>query len=181
MKFRRRILVGVAVLAALVVAGSFLLPLTVTVERSVMIDAPASAIFPLVNSMQRTVEWSPWLERDPNVQNTFSGPESGVGNRMAWASERADVGNGTQEIVESVENARVVTALDFGAQGLATAEFLLAPQAASGETTEVTWTLVTDTGFNPMARIFGMLLDGLVGPDYEKGLANLKAAVEGAA
>ena len=177
MRFVRNILLGLAGLIVLAALGSFLLPRVVTVERTVTIDAPATDIFPLVNSMQRTVEWSPWLEKDPNVVNTFTGPESGVGNKMAWASDSPDVGTGTQEIVESVENQKVTTALDFGAQGLATAEFLLTD---SGGGTDVTWTLITDTGFNPMARIFGMMLDGFVGPDYEKGLANLKAVAEGA-
>ena len=95
---------------------------------------------------------------------------------MTWASDVPNVGNGTQEIVASTENARVDTALDFGEQGLANATFLLEP---SGEGTKVTWTLETDAGFNPMARYFGLLLDGFVGPDYEKGLANLKAVAEG--
>ncbi|MEM1235846.1 MAG: SRPBCC family protein [Pseudomonadota bacterium] len=175
MRLLKNIVLGLLGLVVLVALGSFLLPRVVTVERTVTIDAPASSVFPLVNSMQRTVEWSPWLEKDPNVVNTFSGPDSGVGNKMAWASDQPDVGNGTQEIVESVENQKVTTALDFGAQGLATAEFLLND---SGTGTDVTWTLITDTGFNPMARIFGTMLDGFIGPDYEKGLANLKAVAE---
>ncbi|MEM8592605.1 MAG: SRPBCC family protein [Pseudomonadota bacterium] len=173
----KNIVLGLIAILVIAAAGSLLLPKVVTVERSVMINAPAAEIFPLVNSMQRTVEWSPWLERDPDVENSFTGPEAGVGNKMAWASDQADVGTGTQEIVESIENEKVVTALDFGAQGLATAEFTL---AAQGDATEVTWSLITDTGYNPMSRIFGMMLDGFVGPDYEKGLANLKSVAEGA-
>jgi hypothetical protein len=48
--------------------------------------------------------------------------------------------------------------------------------AASG--TRVTWGFDSDLGFNPIARYFGMMADDVIGPDYEKGLARLKAIAE---
>ena len=94
---------------------------------------------------------------------------------MDWQSEQADVGDGTQEITLSEENALVETALDFGDMGLAKAAFLLESQ---GEATTVTWTLETDMGLNPIARYMGLMMDGWVGGDYETGLASLKERVE---
>ena len=66
----------------------------------------------------------------------------------------------------------------FGEQGNALASVVLEPAGAG---TKVTWGLDTDLGFNPIARYFGMMMDGMVGPDYEKGLARLKAVAESAA
>ena len=43
----------------------------------------------------------------------------------------------------------------------------------------MTWGFAADTGFNPVARYFGLVLDRAIGPDYERGLARLKAAAEG--
>ena len=43
----------------------------------------------------------------------------------------------------------------------------------------MTWGFESDLGMNPMARWMGLMMDSLVGGDYEQGLANLKDLVEG--
>jgi hypothetical protein len=166
----------VVVLAAIFFAGGFLLPKDVTVARSIEIDAPAEQIFPYVNSLKAGADWSPWLGRDPEVQLTYSGPDKGVGAKLNWASEHPQVGSGSQEISLSEQNSKVVTALDFGDMGNAVAQFNLVETA--GKTT-VTWDLATDMGNTPMGRWMGLMMDTWVGGDYETGLANLKALIEG--
>ena len=47
-----------------------------------------------------------------------------------------------------------------------------------GTGTRVTWTLDTDFSGSLIGRYFGLALDRMVGPDYEKGLAQLKAVAE---
>ena len=165
----------VAVLAILFVGIGMLLPRDVTVARSIEIDAPPDAVFPYVNSLKATQEWSPWLERDPNVALTYNDTESGVGAAMEWASEEPTVGSGKQEIIISNENQSVRTALDFGDMGTAEATFLL---DETGDTTMVTWTLDTDMGAGPVGRWMGLMMDSWVGADYEAGLLNLKTLVE---
>ena len=166
----------VVILAAVFFGGAFLLSKDITVARSIEIDAAPSDVFPHVNSLKATQNWSPWLERDPNVQLSYDGPEEGVGAKMAWSSEEPSVGQGTQEITISELDKQVVTALDFGPMGTAMATFTL--EGANDKTT-LTWDLYTDAGNNPMARWMGLLMDGMVGADYETGLANLKSLVEG--
>ncbi|RVT84530.1 hypothetical protein DXV76_12700 [Rhodobacteraceae bacterium CCMM004] len=177
MRALKWILGVVLALAAVFVVGGLLLPREVTVARSATVQAPPEAVFPHVNSLRQTMEWSPWLSRDPETEVTFSGPESGVGAAMSWSSDDPQVGQGSQEIVASTENREVVTALDFGAMGTAEARFLLRPE---GDETQVTWTLDTDMGAGPMGRWMGLMMDRWVGADYDRGLANLKARVEGA-
>lgn len=110
----------------------------------------------------------------PNCPN--SGPEAGVGNTLNWTSEHPQVGTGSQEIVESVPEQTVKTALDFGPMGSASASFDLTPE---GDQTQVTWGFESDLGMNPMSRWMGLMMDKWVGGDYERGLTNLKALVEG--
>ncbi len=170
-------LIGIIVVLAVVfVGGAFFMPREVTVARSIEIDKPAAEIFPHVNALKAAEGWSPWLGRDPEVQLTYSGPEEGVGNKLVWASEHPQVGNGSQEIIASEPDKMVQTALDFGPMGSAVAQFDLVE--AGGKTT-VTWGFETDLGNNPMARWMGTQMDKWVGGDYETGLANLKALVEG--
>ncbi len=176
MRLIKRLLAAVIVIVLVLVAVAYVLPRNVTVERTASIDAPAEEIFPHLNSLQKSEAWSPWLDRDPAVQLTYDGPEMGVGNKLTWASEHPQVGNGTSEIVESVENESVKMALDFGPMGTADAWLTL---AAAGEATDVTWGFTTDLGMNPMARWMGLMMDRWVGADYEDGLGKLKTLVEG--
>lgn len=170
-------LLGIIVGFALVVLiGGFLLPREVVVSRSVDIGAPAEEVFPHVNSLKATEAWSPWLERDPNVELAYGGPDTGVGATLSWRSDNPQVGVGTQEIVASEENRQVETVLDFGDMGMASARFLL---EETGGATTVTWDLTTDMGAGPVGRWMGLMMDRWVGGDYEQGLANLKSLVEG--
>ena len=175
MRVLKRLLVFLVSLIVVLVAVSYLLPRQVQVERSIEIDAPASEVFSKVNGLKAGADWSPWLSRDPEVNLVYSGPEAGVGSTLVWASDHPQVGNGRQEIVESVDNQKVVTALDFGEMGTAKAAFQLVE--SEGKTT-ITWDLDTDMGNNPIGRYMGLMMDKWVGGDYEKGLANLKVLVE---
>lgn len=176
MTFLKRLVQILLVLVLVFVAGAYLLPREVEVQRTVSISAPPDAVFPHVSSLEKFSEWSPWSQIDPDMKVTYSGAETGVGNKMVWTSDHPNVGNGSQEITEVVENERVVSALDFGEMGTATATFDL---AETGDATDVTWGLKTDMGNNPIGRWMGLMMDSWVGADYEKGLAALKATVEG--
>ncbi len=176
MRILRNILIAVVVLIAAAASLAYLQPRHVIVERDLVISAPAEDIFPHLNSLQAFSEWSPWGDYDPDMQITYSGPESGVGNVMEWTSDHQNVGNGRQEIVEVIDNETVRTSLDFGGMGTAEAWWTL---AAEGDATRVTWGLNADMGNSPMGRWFGLFMDGMVGADYERGLGQLQAAVEG--
>lgn len=175
MRLVGRLIVTLLFAAAVLTAVSFLLPREITVTRETRIDAAPAAIFPLVNSLQRTAEWSPWADLDPEMTVTYSGPDAGVGNRMTWSSENERVGSGSQEIMISEPDERVETAVDFGGMGSATSWIVLAPD---GDATKVTWGLLTDAGHSPVARWMGLMMDRWVGADYEKGLERLKTLAE---
>ncbi|MEM8569495.1 MAG: SRPBCC family protein [Pseudomonadota bacterium] len=170
-----RIVVALLLLIGLLVGGAFLLPRHVIVVRDIEIDAPPEAIFPEVNSLQAFSEWSPWAEMDPDMEQTFSGPEEGVGNAMTWSSDDPDLGSGSQVIVESVANERVATDLDFGDMGTAAAWFDLEP---NDQGTLVVWGVDLDMGNSPPGRYMGLLMDSIVGADYQIGLQKLKTRVE---
>jgi hypothetical protein len=176
MRWIRNLILIVVGLVALLAVSAYLLPRNVVIERSTTIDALAEEIFPLVNSLKRGQEWSPWLDRDPETQIVFDGPDAGVGASMEWTSDHPEVGSGRQEITSSTPDQRVETALDFGGQGTATAWFDLVPE---GSGTALTWGLDADMGNNPIGRWMGLMMDGWVGTDYEAGLANIKALAEG--
>ena len=164
----------VAVLILVAVVG-LLLPRNIRVERSVSIARPASLIYATVNSFQLFYKWSPWQNLDPNMRQTTEGARDGVGAKLHW-SGNDKVGSGTQLITASIPDRSVASDIDFGKMGVAKSTILLDPQDSS---TRVTWTLDVDMGASPIGRYFGLMMDRMVGKDYERGLGKLKALVEG--
>jgi uncharacterized protein YndB with AHSA1/START domain len=152
-----------------------LLPKSAHVERSITTTASPSTVFGLVNGFGRFNEWSPWARLDPNTKYTYSGPDAGVGARMEWTSANPDVGSGSQEVIAVEPDLRVTSKLDFGMDNPTTSTINLEPQ---GTGTRVTWSLDTDFSDSLVGRYFGLALDLMVGPDYEKGLAQLQAVAE---
>lgn len=173
-KILKWLLVAVGVLVLIVVGGGMLMPSQVNVSRDLVINAPPEKIFPHVANLKAFNKWSPWADLDPDMKVEFSGSEDGLGQVMSWDS--AEMGQGSMKVVESTANEKLVTALDFGQMGTASARFDLAPDAGG---TKVTWSMTSDLGNNPIARWFGPMIKSDVGETYGKGLAKLRVVAEG--
>src|SRR5690606_15562482 len=126
-KFLKVIVVILVVVAGLFIGGGYLLPQKVSIERSAVVESDPSTVFEYVNNLEKYHSWSPWADMDPNMQLEFSGPERGVGASMSWASEVPQVGNGSQKIVVSEQDKRVIVALEFNGRSGGEAEFELVP------------------------------------------------------
>ena len=170
----KKILVILGIVAAVLVIIGFILPRTAHVERTLTIDRPPSLLYATVNSFQLFPQWSPWQVLDPHMHQTTEGPREGVGAKLVW-SGNDKVGTGTQTITASALNRSVASDLDFGKMGVAKSKIVLAPEAAG---TRVTWMLDIDMGASPIGHYFGLLMDGMIGKDYESGLSRLKKLAE---
>jgi hypothetical protein len=149
---------------------------TFTVSRSTTIDAAPAAVYPHLIDLRKWSTWSPWEEMDPNMSKTYSGAESGIGSKYAWSGNRK-VGEGTMEITDAKQDAQVDIALEFLKPFRASNTSSLRLQPAGGGT-EVTWSV---TGRKTlMLKIMGIFrsMDAMMGPDFERGLARLKAVSE---
>ena len=164
-----------ASLAALVGVAPLALPSRVLVERSATIDASPAEVFALVNSNRGFQQFNPYLDADPDLDIFLSGPEFGPGS--AFAFDGRD-GKGTQTITSIQQDRQVVMQIDLGARGRPLQTFDLTPTAGG---TAVRWSVDSDLGLNPVARIFGLFLEGMVGPTIERGLENLSTAARTAA
>ena len=150
---------------------------TFTVERSTTINAAPEKVYPLIADFHRWPEWSPWEEIDPNMERVYNGAESGEGAIYEWSGNRK-AGEGRMEITEAEEPKKVAIQLEFLKPFKSTnsTEFTL---SGSGQSTEVDWVMTgPKTLFTKIMGIFKSM-DKMIGPDFEKGLANMKQAAEG--
>jgi len=158
--------VGVIVLLG---AGTLLLPKTVHVERHAKIAASPESVLELAASNHGYQKFNPYLTSDPELKIKPFGPDTGVGSGFHFDGKE---GKGTQTVAKVTANS-VQYDIDLGAMGKPVQE-ISAQSLPDG--TQVTWTMDMDLGFNPIARVFGLFLDGMVGKTFEQGLDNLASA-----
>jgi len=145
------------------------------IARETTIAAPPERIHTLVNDFHEWQAWSPWEGLDPAMERTYAGPAAGVGAVYAWQGNRR-AGEGRMEILES-EPQHVAVDLLFAAPMKAhnRVDFTLTP---TGDGTHVEWAMTgpQNVVMRLMSKVWSM--EKLIGPDFEKGLAQLKRAAE---
>lgn len=174
MRIVKWIVIVLLALAAILVGGGYLLSPKFTVTRSISIQAPADKVYALVGDPRGWKQWTVWNRRDPAMQVEYFGPPSGAGAGWAWKSQSE--GDGRMTFTAAEPGRRVVYDLffpDFGTTS--SGDFTFVPE---GGGTKVTWTMNGDMGSNPLYRWMALFMDRMVGPDFEAGLANLKALAE---
>src|SRR4051812_39455315 len=161
-------------LALIAVGVGFFLPSAFEVTRTIEVQASPAKVYDLVADPRLWAKWSAWARRDPNMDVLFSGPPFGQGAKWSWKSRTEGAGN--MEFVRVEPNARIEYTLvfsDFGMKSGGTWRF-----EPAGRGTRVTWTNAGDVGGNPLKHYVAVSMDRMVGPDFESGLANLKAVAE---
>ena len=169
----------IGAIVAVVIAGILIYaatkPDSFRVQRVVLIDAPPDKIHPLIADLEAWPAWSPYEKKDPGMKRTFGAVTAGKGATYAWEGNK-DVGQGSMEIVESGPR-KVLIKLDFlkPFEAHNMGEFLLEPK---GDSTSVTWATYGPSPY--MSKVIGTFIniDDMIGRDFERGLADLKAAAE---
>ncbi|MEM9196491.1 MAG: SRPBCC family protein [Pseudomonadota bacterium] len=151
---------------AVATAATYALPRHVSIERSAVIAAAPEAVIELAASNTGYQSFNPYKDLDPNLKVEMFGPDSGIGSGFSFESKDG-VGHQT---VAAVEPGRVTFALDLGPLGQPTQA--ISAVAVDGGT-EVTWTMDMDLGLNPVTRVIGLFMDGMVGSHFELGLAKI--------
>ncbi|SDT42636.1 SRPBCC family protein [Bradyrhizobium canariense] len=172
--------VVLAIAIAIVLILAAIKPETFSVERAISVKAPADKIFPLINDFHQWGSWSPYENKDPAMNRSYSGAASGKGAVYAWEGN-SNVGSGRMEILDISVPSKILIKLDFFKpfEGHNTAEFIMLPQGdATNPTTDLTWTMRGPAPFMSKVMQVFMNLDRMIGKDFEIGLANLKRLTE---
>jgi uncharacterized protein YndB with AHSA1/START domain len=169
------IIIIIALLIAAVLIYAATKPDSFRIERSTVIKAPPEKISAYLTDFKQWAAWSPWEEKDPTMKRTYSGATSGKGTIYGWEGNK-NVGTGRMEILD-VQLQKVTIKLDFLSPFEAhnTAEYVLEPQ---GDSTKLTWSMFGPSNYMSKVMSVVMSMDKMVGPDFEAGLAKLKAAAE---
>ena len=174
MKVLKWLLLVVASLAVLLALAGFLLPSNFRVERSTEIRAPVEKVYALIADPRQWARWTVWNQRDPQMQMSFGGAPTGQGAKWSWQS--GSEGNGAMEFTRAEPNRLIEYRLSFPDFGMTSTGLLTLTGGATG--TRVAWSNEGDVGGNPYRHYLALLMDRMVGPDCEAGLARLKTLAE---
>ena len=174
MKILKVIGIILAVVIVIAVVLVMVLPTKYNLERSVTIDAPANIVIDQVVKFENFIKWSPWSALDPNMTYEITGTDGEVGSVYSWSGNDS-VGTGSLTTI-SITDSRIEQKLDFTApweaHDLTYYEIEETPDGI-----EVIWGM--DGNLERPMNLMGlfMSMEDMIGPEYEKGLQNLKNQV----
>ena len=173
------ILISLAVIVIVFVVIVALQPSEFRVARSTTISAPPAAVFVQVNDFHKWEAWNPWGKIDPAMKQAYEGAPAGIGAIYTWTGNK-EVGEGRMTITESRPSELIRINLEFFKPFAATntAEFTFKPE---GNQTAVTWSMFGEKNFMAKAIHLFMSMDKMIGGQFEKGLAQMKAVAEATA
>ena len=147
-----------------------------SISRSIVIAADTARVHALVNDFRHWTTWSPWEDLDPALERTYRGPESGTGAEYEWAGNK-QAGSGTMRIT-SVTDEAIAVDLTF-VKPFRSQNRVLFTFAPVVDGTKVTWGMQGE--LNGLMAVVTKVrpMDAMIGPDLERGLAQLKAEAEG--
>ena len=172
-----KIAIGVVVVLIALSGVIAMQPDTYKVTRTGEIAAPPAEVFALINDFHKWDGWSPWAKLDPAMKTTYSGADSGTGASYYWIGND-QVGEGRMTITASQPTQSVKINLEFLKPFASKADndFTVTP---SGTGTKVEWAMVGEHNF--ISKAMGLAMGGMdkmIGPDFEKGLAQMKTLAE---
>ena len=158
---------------ALLLIISFFLPSEMHVERSIVINAPASVAFEQVNVVKNWENWSPWKKMEPEAEMTYFGSGAGTGSGYSWKGKKT--GEGTLTITESKPNELIVTELEFKGMGKASGGYHFEP---SDNSVKVTWYFDSGKSGNPLFKYMNVMMKGMLEKQFDDGLNGIKEISE---
>ena len=147
-------------------------------EQSISIQAPIDKVWPHISTLRALNQWSPWMDRDPNIKLSYTDKDGVPGAGFSWDSPVKNVGAGSQTILRVTDHKEVATRVDFFRpfKGTGLANFLTTPENAA---TRVTWSMKSSMPYPiNIVKIFGGIRRNM-GRDFTKGLNKLKGLSEG--
>jgi len=178
MKILKKILLGIAILIALVLIVALFVDKGYTAESEIIVNKPKHEVFDYIKHIKNQNDYSKWNMMDPNSKMEYTGTDGTVGFISAWDSENKNVGKGEQEITKIVEGERVDMELRFKKPFESTAAAYMTTDSIAPNQTKVKWGFVGATPYPFNIICLFMNVKKMIGEDMMVGLTNLKGILE---
>lgn len=163
-------------LVAAFLALAALMPKDFKIEKEIVIEKPVSEVFNYLKITKNAKDWCPWMKKDPNVTQEFTGEDGTVGFIESWSGNK-EVGVGEREITNIVANQRIDFELRFEKPMKATHQGYLITEDLGNNQTKVIWGMTGRTNY-PF-NLVCFFMQKKVGHEFSQGLESLKEVLEG--
>lgn len=151
-------MVSLLIVIAIFVVIALFLPASRTVSHSVETNRPMSTVNDLYSGFTRFKDWSNVPSRDPRMQVTVSGPESGEGAKYEYRSSQPIIGSGSWTLIEHVPGERIVYAIEDRTKGHdKRMSFRFERTGQRNQNVKITQRYTVDYGWNLLGRFAGLL------------------------
>lgn len=138
-----------------------------SVERSLVINSPKTAIFNYVNDYRNWEDFGSWMVEDPEIKMTYPQKTVGIGSSYSWDGNNE---NGGMQTIFVKENDSISQKMNYN--GTISDVSWKFKDTIGG--TKVTWKTIGKMSFS--LKVYTALnggIDKIIGRMYEKSLANL--------
>ncbi len=168
------ILISLAIVLGLYLVVALVLPSKRHLVEKTETNRKLTIVFDSLNSLRRFKDWNPLVLRDPRMELSYSGPETGVGARMDYVSKEETLGKGSWEIVESVPREKIGYKIENIERGTdKKTSFSFKPTGRNNRNVEITQTYDISYGWDLLGRYSGLYVARHVGDDMKMGLSRL--------
>lgn len=174
MKVLKRISLIILAIIALFLIVAVFLPSEYVVKRGIEINKPVDQVYGYVADFNNFQAWNPWTPLEPGHKFVVLGDSATVGQKYSWDGKM--IGSGEMVFTEFKQNETIRSDISF-----------LSPQQGNGvvewtfegdsNMTKVNWSLIGEAGY-PIGRYFGLMMDSMLGSNFEEGMSNLKTQLE---
>ncbi|HNY06745.1 MAG TPA: SRPBCC family protein [Bacteroidales bacterium] len=176
MKLFRIIIAWFLAIIAVLAAGSYLLPKTYLIERSIIISADKALVYKYISHLQLWTEWIPWkTDSDTSLKHTFVGFDGENGTAYLWDSEMKGKGKLVLDKLETNKYVHYQLSIN---DGTFKSEGKITINSQGQEKTVVKWMDKNDLGYNPITRYTRLFFKQKLTPDLENSLKKLKKLCE---
>ena len=146
------------------------------IEKDITINKNIDAIFKYLKQTKNQDNFSVWNMKDPNMKKTYSGIDGTKGFIYSWDSKDKNVGAGSQEITNVIDNSRIDYVLRFERPMKNTAISGFVLNKIDDDSTSVSWNFIGPTKF-PFS-LLSPIFKKMLGKQISASLQNLKVLLE---
>ena len=128
---------------------------------------------PTRKSLRNWENWSPWMEKDPTVKNSYEGIHGEKGSIMKWEGDRELSGTGQIEIASTDDPNAMHYILTFKVPFEMSSKGSFIVSAESPTKSKVTWSDAGDIPFLMRPMMMFIDMENQIGPDFERGLVKI--------
>ena len=163
------------ILVLIVVILGLIEPKDVTVERTLVINAPREVVWEQMVNFKNGPNWDPWSAADPSATRNYFGTDGQPGSGYSWEGKKMGVGTMKDT---GISGDKMNYSLHFEKpwSGDASGFYKVENNGSGG--TKVTWNYYQHMNFPMNGMQAFMSMDKMLGNMFDSGLVNLKKYVE---